>query len=40
MGKAGERQVKKEVHKGVAHGWGGAVNLNTVAVLSDTPRRS
>ncbi|MDY6793872.1 MAG: thiolase domain-containing protein [Actinomycetota bacterium] len=40
MGKAGDRQVKKEVHKGVAHGWGGAVNLNVVAVLSDTPRRS
>jgi len=39
MGKCGERQVKKEVHKAVAHGWGGAVNLNVVAVLSDTPRR-
>jgi acetyl-CoA C-acetyltransferase len=39
MGRCGERQVKKEVHKAVAHGWGGAVNLNVVAVLSDTPRR-
>jgi acetyl-CoA C-acetyltransferase len=39
MGKCGERQVKKEVHKAVAHGWGGAVNLNVVAVLSDEPRR-
>lgn len=39
MGKAGEHQVKKEVHNAVAHGWGGAVNLNVVAVLSDTPRR-
>ncbi|MDD3717033.1 MAG: thiolase domain-containing protein [Actinomycetota bacterium] len=39
MGKCGERQVKKDVHKAVAHGWGGAVNLNVVAVLSDTPRR-
>ncbi len=40
MGEADERQVPKEVHKAVAHGWGGAVNLNVVAVLSDTPRRS
>lgn len=40
MGEAGEHQVPKEVHKAVAHGWGGAVNLNVVAVLSDTPRRS
>jgi acetyl-CoA C-acetyltransferase len=39
MGKAGEHQVDREVHKAVAHGWGGAVNLNVVAVLSDTPRR-
>jgi len=39
MGKCGERQVNREVHKAVAHGWGGAVNLNVVAVLSDTPRR-
>ena len=37
---AGEHQVPKEVHKAVAHGWGGAVNLNVVAGLSDTPRRS
>ncbi len=39
MGKGGERQVKKEVHNAVAHGWGGAVNLNVVAVLSDSPGR-
>jgi acetyl-CoA C-acetyltransferase len=39
MGKAGKRQVKKDVHKAVAHGWGGLVNLNVVAVLADTPRR-
>lgn len=38
MGKAGEHQVKKDVHNAVAHGWGGAVNLNVVAVLGDTPR--
>ena len=38
MGKAGEHQVDKEVHKAVAHGWGGLVNLNVVAVLADTPR--
>ncbi|OFW59424.1 MAG: hypothetical protein A2W01_08875 [Candidatus Solincola sediminis] len=37
MGKAGEHQVEKDVHKAVAHGWGGAVNLNVVAVLADTP---
>ncbi len=37
MGKAGERQAKKDVHTAVAHGWGGAVNLNVVAVLADTP---
>lgn len=40
MGEAGDHQVPKEVHKAVAHGWGGAVNLNVVAVLSDEPRRS
>lgn len=38
MGKAGERQVAREVHNAVAHGWGGAVNLNVVAVLADTAR--
>jgi len=39
MGKAGEHQVKRNVHNAVAHGWGGALNLNVVAVLGDTPRR-
>lgn len=39
MGKAGEHQVEREVHNAVAHGWGGALNLNVVAVLGDTPRR-
>ncbi len=39
MGKAGERQVDKDVHTAVAHGWGGLVNLNVVTVLADTPRR-
>ena len=39
MGKAGEHQVEKEVHNAVAHGWGGALNFNVVAVLGDTPRR-
>jgi acetyl-CoA C-acetyltransferase len=38
MGKAGEHQVKKDVHNAVAHGWGGALNLIVVAVLGDTPR--
>jgi acetyl-CoA C-acetyltransferase len=39
MGRAGEHQVDKDVHNAVAHGWGGALNLNVVAVLGDTPRR-
>ncbi len=39
MGKAGEHQADKDVHNAVAHGWGGALNFNVVAVLGDTPRR-
>jgi hypothetical protein len=39
MGKAGERQAKKEVHNAVAHGLGGAANFNVVTVLGDTPNR-
>ncbi len=39
MGKAGDHQVKHEVHDAVAHGWGGSVNLITMNVLGDQPRR-
>jgi acetyl-CoA C-acetyltransferase len=39
MGKAGDFQVPKDVHNAVAHGWGGSVNLITVTVLGDTPRK-
>jgi acetyl-CoA C-acetyltransferase len=39
MGKAGEHQVPKDVRNAVAHGWGGQVQFNTVAVLSDSPKR-
>ncbi len=38
MGKAGN-QVKKAVHTSLGHGWGGAVNLNTITVMADTPQR-
>jgi len=37
MGKAGEHQVPREVHNAVAHGLGGAANLNVVTVLGDRP---
>ena len=39
MGRAGEHQVPKDVHNAVANGWGGLVNLITVTVLGDTPRK-
>jgi acetyl-CoA C-acetyltransferase len=39
MGKAGEHQVGKEVHKALAHGWGGLMQYVTVTVLGDTPKR-
>lgn len=39
MGKAGGHQVPKEVHNAVAHGLGGAANLNVVTVLGDRPNR-
>ncbi len=38
MGKAGN-QVKKAVHTSLGHGWGGALNLNTITVMSDQPQR-
>ena len=39
MGKAGEHQVPREVRNAVAHGLGGAANLNVVTVLGDRPHR-
>ncbi len=38
MGKAGN-QVPKTVHSAIGHGWGGCINLVTLTVLSDQPRR-
>ncbi|MFX1297472.1 MAG: hypothetical protein ACFFD2_21800 [Promethearchaeota archaeon] len=38
MGKAGN-QVPKTVHTSLGHGWGGAVNLCTLMVMADEPRR-
>ncbi len=38
MGKAGN-QVKKTVHTSLGHGWGGALNLNTITIMSDEPQR-
>lgn len=34
MGKAGEHQIKKDVHYALAHGWGGAIQFHTVMILS------
>ncbi|MHA2282112.1 MAG: thiolase C-terminal domain-containing protein [Promethearchaeota archaeon] len=38
MGKA-SNQVPKTVHTAIGHGWGGSLNLCTMMVLSDEPRR-
>ncbi|MHA1196614.1 MAG: thiolase C-terminal domain-containing protein [Promethearchaeota archaeon] len=38
MGKA-SNQVKKTVHTSLGHGWGGAVNLITMMIMSDEPSR-
>ncbi|MEM1579242.1 MAG: hypothetical protein QXR77_06170 [Archaeoglobaceae archaeon] len=38
-GKAEEHQVPKDVRIAVAHAWGGQVQFNTVAVLSDSKKR-
>jgi len=38
MGKAGEHQAAKPVHKAIAHGWGGVTNYITVTILGDSPR--
>ena len=38
MGKA-SNQVPKTVHTAIGHGWGGSLNLCTMMVMSDEPRR-
>jgi acetyl-CoA C-acetyltransferase len=38
MGKAGN-QSPKEIHTAIGHGWGGTINLITLSVLADQPRR-
>jgi len=38
MGKA-SNQVRKAVHTSIGHGWGGSLNLCTLMVMSDEPRR-
>lgn len=40
MGKAGEHQVEKEVHKALAHGWGGLMQYVTITILADRPKRA
>ena len=38
MGKA-DNQVPKTVHTSIGHGWGGSLNLCTLMVMSDEPKR-
>lgn len=38
MGKAGN-QVSKTVHTSLGHGWGGIINLITMMVMADEPKR-
>jgi acetyl-CoA C-acetyltransferase len=38
MGKA-DNQVSKTVHTSIGHGWGGSLNLCTLMVMSDEPKR-
>jgi len=38
MGKA-SNQVPKTVHTSIGHGWGGSLNLCTMMVMSDEPKR-
>ncbi|MHA1334414.1 MAG: thiolase C-terminal domain-containing protein [Promethearchaeota archaeon] len=38
MGKAGN-QVPKTVHTALGHGWGGSLNLCTIMVMADEPKR-
>jgi acetyl-CoA C-acetyltransferase len=39
LGKAGEHQAQKDVHKAVAHGWGGLMQYVSVTVLGDKPKK-
>ncbi len=39
MGQAGEHQVEKEVHKALAHGWGGLMQYVTITILADKPKK-
>ena len=39
LGQAGEHQVEKEVHKAMAHGWGGLMQYVTITILADTPKK-
>ena len=40
MGQAGEHQVEKEVHKALAHGWGGLMQFVTITILGDEPKKA
>lgn len=40
LGRAGEHQVEKDVHKALAHGWGGLMQYVTVTILADAPQKS
>lgn len=39
LGKAGEHQVEKDVHKALAHGWGGLMQYVTITILADKPKK-
>ncbi len=39
QGRASNQVKKKTIHTAIGHGWGGAINLVTLSVLSDQPRR-
>ena len=39
LGQAGEHQVEKEVHKALAHGWGGLMQYVTITILGDQPKK-
>ena len=39
LGRAGEHQVEKEVHKALAHGWGGLMQYVTITILGDKPKK-
>jgi len=39
LGQAGEHQVEKDVHKALAHGWGGLMQYVTITILGDKPKK-